>query len=199
MTHLASGTRTPVRHWIELLDDADDAETREVAETAASTAPPRSRAAYRHFIAIPTRWMDNDAYGHVNNVTYYSYFDTAVNEHLIRAGGLDIVNGAAIGLVVETELHISKAAVVSGSGRRRAVASRGSARRRSSTRSDCFAPATTSRRHSAASSTSGSIASRSGRSRTAGHPRRARAVARRRSATMSARASRSPISCDARA
>ena len=68
----------------------------------ARTTPVRSRAHYRHFLAIPTRWMDNDTYGHVNNVTYYSYFDTVVNEHLIRAGGLDIVNGPAIGLVVET-------------------------------------------------------------------------------------------------
>jgi acyl-CoA thioester hydrolase len=65
-------------------------------------AEPLPRAAYRYFLAIPTRWMDNDSYGHVNNVTYYSYFDTAVNEHLIRAGGLDIQNGPAIGLVVET-------------------------------------------------------------------------------------------------
>ena len=79
-----------------------------MAETRGSTAPPRSRAAFRHFIAIPTRWMDNDAYGHVNNVTYYSYFDTAVNEHLIRTGGLDIVNGAAIGLVVETGCTFAK-------------------------------------------------------------------------------------------
>jgi len=62
--------------------------------------PPRS--AYRHFLAIPTRWMDNDSYGHVNNVTYYSYFDTAVNEHLIRAGGLDIAGSPAIGVVAET-------------------------------------------------------------------------------------------------
>ncbi|CAG0989061.1 1,4-dihydroxy-2-naphthoyl-CoA hydrolase [Burkholderiales bacterium] len=61
-----------------------------------------SRSAYRRFLAIPTRWMDNDAYGHVNNVTYYSYFDTAVNEHLIRDGGLDIAGGPIIGLVVET-------------------------------------------------------------------------------------------------
>jgi acyl-CoA thioester hydrolase len=51
-----------------------------------------TRADYRHFLAIPTRWMDNDTYGHVNNVTYYSYFDTVVNEHLIQAGGLDIRN-----------------------------------------------------------------------------------------------------------
>jgi acyl-CoA thioester hydrolase len=68
------------------------------------TAPlaPASRDAYPWFLAIPTRWMDNDTYGHVNNVTYYSYFDTVVNEHLIRAGGLDIRHGAEIGIVVET-------------------------------------------------------------------------------------------------
>jgi acyl-CoA thioester hydrolase len=60
------------------------------------------RADYRRFLAIPTRWMDNDTYGHVNNVAYYSYFDTAVNEHLIREGGLDIRAGPAMGLVVET-------------------------------------------------------------------------------------------------
>jgi acyl-CoA thioester hydrolase len=63
---------------------------------------PASRESYPWFLAIPTRWMDNDTYGHVNNVTYYSYFDTVVNEHLIRAGGLDIREGAAIGIVVET-------------------------------------------------------------------------------------------------
>ena len=67
------------------------------------------RATYRSFLAIPTRWMDNDAYGHVNNVSYYSYFDTAVNEHLIRAGGLDIHAGAQIGLVVETSCRFHKA------------------------------------------------------------------------------------------
>ncbi len=60
------------------------------------------RSDYRHFLPVPTRWMDNDAYGHVNNVTYYSYFDTAVNEHLIRAGGLDIVRDPVVGYVVET-------------------------------------------------------------------------------------------------
>ncbi len=60
------------------------------------------RQGYRHFVAIPTRWMDNDTYGHVNNVAYYSYFDTAVNAHLIAAGGLDIHEGTEVGLVVET-------------------------------------------------------------------------------------------------
>lgn len=61
-----------------------------------------TRADYRHFLPIATRWMDNDTYGHVNNVIYYSYFDTVVNEHLIRHGGLDIRNGATVGFVVET-------------------------------------------------------------------------------------------------
>jgi acyl-CoA thioester hydrolase len=69
---------------------------------------PLARSAYRHFLAVPTRWMDNDAYGHVNNVTYYSYFDTAVNEHLIRAGGLDVHAGPAIGLVVETSCRFHR-------------------------------------------------------------------------------------------
>ncbi|MEO7760481.1 MAG: thioesterase family protein [Casimicrobiaceae bacterium] len=61
-----------------------------------------SRRAYLHFLAIPTRWMDNDTYGHVNNVVYYSYFDTVINEYLIRAGGLDIHTGDVIGLAIET-------------------------------------------------------------------------------------------------
>ena len=65
-------------------------------------AAPAVRADYPRFLAIPTRWMDNDTYGHVNNVAYYSYFDTVVNEHLINEGGLDIHDGAAMGLVVET-------------------------------------------------------------------------------------------------
>jgi acyl-CoA thioester hydrolase len=60
------------------------------------------RADYPRFLAIPTRWMDNDTYGHVNNVAYYSYFDTVVNEHLIHEGGLDIRAASAIALVVET-------------------------------------------------------------------------------------------------
>ncbi|MEO8135065.1 MAG: thioesterase family protein [Betaproteobacteria bacterium] len=61
-----------------------------------------TRAGYRHFLAIPTRWMDNDTYGHVNNVVYYSYFDTVINEYLIRQGGLDIHDGNVIGLAIET-------------------------------------------------------------------------------------------------
>ena len=67
-----------------------------------------SRASYRHFLTIPTRWMDNDAYGHVNNVTYYSYFDTVVNEHLINSGGLDIASDPVVGYVVETQCNYRK-------------------------------------------------------------------------------------------
>ena len=63
------------------------------------------REHYRHFQSITTRWMDNDAYGHVNNVVYYSYFDTAVNRYLIEAGALDIQRSAVIGLVIETRCN----------------------------------------------------------------------------------------------
>ena len=65
-------------------------------------AQPPQRAAYRHFTNIATRWGDNDAYGHVNNVVYYAYFDSAVNRYLIEGGVLDIVNSSAVGMVVET-------------------------------------------------------------------------------------------------
>jgi len=61
------------------------------------------RAQYRHFLPIQTRWSDNDAYGHVNNVVYYSWFDTVVNEYLIAAGALDIQASPVVGLVVETK------------------------------------------------------------------------------------------------
>jgi len=65
------------------------------------------RSDYRHFLTMPTRWMDNDVYGHVNNVVYYAYFDTAVNRFLIDRGALDIHAGAIIGLVVESSCHYS--------------------------------------------------------------------------------------------
>ncbi|GAA0936578.1 thioesterase family protein [Kribbella koreensis] len=61
------------------------------------------RSAYPHFLAIGTRWKDNDVYGHVNNVEYYSFFDTVINEFLIRAGELDIHRGEVIGLCVESQ------------------------------------------------------------------------------------------------
>lgn len=72
------------------------------------TLAPAHRSAYASFLPIPTRWLDNDVYGHVNNVIYYAYFDTVVNEHLIRAAGLDIRHGNSIGLVVDTACGFHK-------------------------------------------------------------------------------------------
>jgi acyl-CoA thioester hydrolase len=60
------------------------------------------RSAFPHLLALPTRWMDNDSYGHVNNVNYYSFFDTAVNRFLIDRGVLDIHSDDVVGFVVET-------------------------------------------------------------------------------------------------
>ena len=60
------------------------------------------RGDYPHFLEIPTRWMDNDIYGHVNNVVYYAYFDTVINKYLIEKGGLDIHAGPVIGIAVES-------------------------------------------------------------------------------------------------
>ena len=67
--------------------------------------PAETRARYRHFQKIPTRWGDNDIYGHVNNVVYYSYFDTVVNTYLIERGALDTHGGDVIGVVVETQCN----------------------------------------------------------------------------------------------
>ncbi len=72
---------------------------------AAPRRAPEPRSAFRAFKAIGTRWMDNDLYGHVNNVVYYSWFDTAVNAHLIEQGALDIHGGQTIGLVIETQCN----------------------------------------------------------------------------------------------
>ncbi len=70
--------------------------------TAEVASPEPTRGEFRAFRSVATRWMDNDVYGHVNNVAYYSYFDTAVNGWLIDATGTDIRRLPAIGLVVET-------------------------------------------------------------------------------------------------
>jgi acyl-CoA thioester hydrolase len=75
------------------------------ASTTADKLQPAPRSAYRAFRPITTRWMDNDAYGHVNNVVYYSWFDTVVNAHLIESGVLDVQHGDTIGLVVETRCN----------------------------------------------------------------------------------------------
>jgi len=62
-----------------------------------------TRSDYVFFLRIPTRWMDNDVYGHVNNVVYYAYFDTVINTWLVAEGGLDIHGGSVIGLCVESQ------------------------------------------------------------------------------------------------
>ena len=78
-----------------------------ISMSSASTSRPQpeSRSAFKVFRRIDTRWMDNDVYGHVNNVVYYSWFDTAVNAHLIEQGALDIHHGETIGLVIETQCN----------------------------------------------------------------------------------------------
>ena len=72
---------------------------------------------YRYILPITTRWMDNDVYGHINNVTYYSYFDTVANHYLIHEGGLDIHGGAVIGAGGRVTLHLPRAARLSGPAR----------------------------------------------------------------------------------
>jgi acyl-CoA thioester hydrolase len=73
-------------------------------ETAAAT-----RAAYPHFLRIPTRWLDNDVYGHVNNVQYYAFFDTVINRWLIEEGGLDIHRGQVFGVCAESHCRFEAA------------------------------------------------------------------------------------------
>jgi acyl-CoA thioester hydrolase len=65
-------------------------------------APPGKRADYRWFRTLPLRWMDNDIYGHMNNVLHYSLFDTLVAHFLLANGVLDLKTSQEIGLVVET-------------------------------------------------------------------------------------------------
>ena len=67
-----------------------------------------SRHDYGHFLAIPTRWMDNDVYFHVNNVVYYSYFDTVINRYLIDEGGLDFRADPVVGIAVESMCRFHK-------------------------------------------------------------------------------------------
>ena len=68
-------------------------------------AAPAPRSDYRRFVGLGTRWMDNDAYGHLNNVVCLSLFDSAVNTVLIEAGALDVERGAVVGFVVETHCN----------------------------------------------------------------------------------------------
>ena len=76
-----------------------------MSETKTENPQAEPRSAYKVFRTISTRWIDNDVYGHVNNVVYYSWFDTAVNAYLIEQGVLDIQHGETIGLVIETQCN----------------------------------------------------------------------------------------------
>src|ERR1700738_1903928 len=71
-------------------------------EVSMAKEAPATRDQFRHFRSISTRWKDNDVYGHVNNVVYYSFFDTAVNQYLVEEGGLDFDRGESFGVVAET-------------------------------------------------------------------------------------------------
>lgn len=68
-----------------------------------------TRQAYFHFLQIPTRWMDNDVYGHVNNVQYYSFFDTVIADYLIHQGGLDFGKDAIVGFAIESLCQYKRA------------------------------------------------------------------------------------------
>ena len=75
---------------------------------AAERKPPETRADYFHFRTMPTRWKDNDVYGHVNNVNYYSFFDTLLNRYLIDEGGFQFMEDQVIGIAVETYCRFHK-------------------------------------------------------------------------------------------
>ena len=77
----------------------------EGATAEAAPAVPDRRDAFPHRLTIPTRWNDNDVYGHVNNVEYYAFFDTVINRWLIREGGLDIHGGEVIGVCAESHCN----------------------------------------------------------------------------------------------
>ena len=92
-------------------------------------------AAYPHRMTIPTRWNDNDVYGHVNNVEYYAFFDTIINAYLIEQGGLDILAGADDRPLRRIALQVHRGARLPRAGRGRAARGASWATRRSGTRS----------------------------------------------------------------
>lgn len=75
---------------------------------AGDRKPPERREDYRHFRTMPTRWMDNDAYAHVNNVNYYSFFDTLLNRYLVDHGGFEFRDAPVVGIAVETYCRFHK-------------------------------------------------------------------------------------------
>jgi acyl-CoA thioester hydrolase len=71
--------------------------------------PQITRSEYLQFLTVPTRWMDNDVYGHINNALYYAFFDTAINQYLIAEGGLDITAGEVIAVAAESQCQYLQA------------------------------------------------------------------------------------------
>ena len=69
---------------------------------------PNTRDDYTYFREVYTRWYDNDVYGHVNNAVYYFYFDTVINDFLVKEGGMDFINGSTVGIVPETRCRYRK-------------------------------------------------------------------------------------------
>lgn len=84
---------------------SDDKEPASNEAAALDRPQPLPRAAYRRFVPLATRWLDNDVHGHLNSVVYHSLFDSAVNGMLIAAGALDIERGDVVGFVVETRCN----------------------------------------------------------------------------------------------
>jgi acyl-CoA thioester hydrolase len=104
---LAATVRGPADHVATRVGELASVEQSPPMSPSTATDRPQlePRSAYRHFTNLTTRWMDNDVYGHVNNVVYYSWFDTVVNRYLIEASALDVECGDVIGLVVETHCN----------------------------------------------------------------------------------------------
>ena len=89
----------------DLASQASSDSAQDASAAGSARLQPLARSDFKVFRPIQTRWADNDVYGHVNNVVYYSWFDTAVNGWLVEGNALDIHNGHVIGLVVHTLCH----------------------------------------------------------------------------------------------
>ena len=89
----------------DLASQASSDSAQDASAAGSARLQPLVRSDFKVFRPIQTRWADNDVYGHVNNVVYYSWFDTAVNGWLVEGNALDIHNGHVIGLVVHTQCH----------------------------------------------------------------------------------------------
>ncbi|EYF08034.1 acyl-CoA thioesterase [Chondromyces apiculatus] len=104
--HLMTDPATPATDPATPATDPATPATDPATPATDASAPRRDH--YPHRVVVPTRWLDNDVYGHVNNVVYYAYFDAIINRYLITEGGLDIATGPIIGLVVESHCRFRR-------------------------------------------------------------------------------------------